>query len=166
MLLFFAGPSRSPFLHTGSKVFLQEGVPQSLFEFRKLRIRCACVCEKKFLVLQREVPRFCSNFHKTNLKLSCSHHANLSKNSSFVVSKTSHNFRCDVYLLVAPHFHFRFYVWRNCFSRKKQLIDRPLSNLFSVAVEDNLKEFLFFSLIQWTEVDERFYIYTITSKQI
>ena len=54
-----------------------------------------------------------------------------------------------VYLLVAPHFQFRFHVWWNCFSGKIQFNDRPLSNSFSVAVEEKFKKFLVFSLIQW-----------------
>ena len=72
LLLIFAKRSRSPFLRFATFILIQE-VTHSM---------CLLVCVriKSFSSYQSEVLCFCSNFHKTKLKLSCSCHAKLSEN--------------------------------------------------------------------------------------
>ena len=124
---------------------------------------CLCVRKKFLLLKRRKFLFFVQTFTKRRLNYLVAVTQNLAKTGErFLRFEMEPCFSVRyVYLLVAPHFQFRFHVWWNCFSGKKQFNDRPLSNSFSVAVEEKFKKFLVFSLIQWTEVDERFYIYTI-----
>ena len=141
MLLFFAKRSRSPFLRSRTKVFSSG---------KRYAFDVPMCAKKSFSSYQSEVLCFCSNFHKTKLKLPCSCHAKLSQNWREVSSfRNGAMFFSEIRVpLGCTTFSFSFLCVKKLFFWQKQFNDRPLTILFSVAGEEKFKEFLVFYLIQ------------------
>ena len=137
LLLFFAKRSRSSFLCSRTNVFSSGKRSQEV-----THSMCLCVRKKVLVLIKVKFSVFVQTFTKRSLNYLVAVTQNLAKTGErFLRFEMEPCFSVRyVYLLVAPHFQFRFHVWWNCFSGKKQFNDRPLSNLLSVAVEEKFTE--------------------------